>query len=238
MARQVLICENEDCGYQFSEAETSFLCCPKCGTLVSSNFARVKLEDRARRYGEILSFRKHLRISERIKNVAVFLTIPLVIADNLRYWNSGAAKVLDRDSFVLSSHIQLYFGRLIFPLIIDVYLANHDSNLVYKHFLKEKMWILHTIKAKVIMGIILYTLLFLLLRYHAIFHYWWVAYTLGKKWGVLTTEGYTEQEVFFYYFWLFLTVFYATYGLWDDWYARYLCENMSPKLPRRFNRWG
>ena len=238
MAREVLICENEDCAYRFSEAETSFLCCPKCGTLVSSNFARVNLEDRARRYGEILSFRKHLRISERIKKVADFLTIPLAIADGFRYWYTGAAKVLDRDSFVFSSHIQLYFGRIIFPLIIYVYLANHDSNVVYKHFLREKMWVLHTIKAKVIMGTILYTLLFLLLRYHAIFHYWRVAYLLGKKWGVLFTDGYVKQEVPSYYCWLLLAVFYATYGLWDDWYSRYLCENMSPKVPRRFNRWG
>ncbi len=233
MAREVLICENEDCAYQFSEAETSFLCCPKCGTLVSSNFARVNLEDRARLYRDILSFRKHLRISKIISYAAICLIAFLYILEGILFDYTGAYG--KRGWEAINFRNALTFEKSHFSFLIYVSFTLIDSDLVNKQDYKGRMWILHTIKAKVIMGMILYTLLFLLLRYHVPYYYWKTAYMIGDP--KATSYGLT-RELVFYYLYLVSTVFPSTYMLWDDWYSRYLCENMSPKEPRRFNRWG
>ena len=151
MARQVLICENEDCGYQFSEAETSFLCCPKCGTLVSSNFARVNLEDRARLYGDILSFRKHLRISKIISYAAICLTASLFFLDGTLFYYTVGYALRGRRRRARYFSNALMFRKAFFPVLIYTSLTLIDSDLVNKHDYKGRMWIFHTIKAKVIM---------------------------------------------------------------------------------------
>lgn len=237
MARKVLICENEDCAYRFSEAETSFLCCPKCGALVSSNFARVNLEDRARLYGEILSFRKHLRISNRIISAAGCLIFSLLVLEGILFYYTGAYGLRGREARYFSD--ELMFRKVFFPVLIYTSLTFIDSDLVNKHDYKGRMWIFHTIKAKVIMGMILYTLLFLLLRYHVPYYYWKTAYLIGDPKATSYDTPYDlTRELVFYYLYLFSAVFQSTYTLWDDWYSRYLCEKMSPKEPMRFNRWG
>lgn len=231
-------CENNDCNYQFTQPEESFLCCPKCGTRITRNFDALPPAERARKYLSISSFQQFLQIDTICTWVLMGVVWLVFVMDVLLFLkpNRPWRLVRRQDLYYRSLFHRGYIAVLIL-LIVDT--SRIDQNWMYRLFFKDKLWLMHTAKAKIILAILLslspfllFTLdtkVFLLRRYRDILRY---------RGRVNITEfiRISSLESAIYAVAVYAVIIYCLYRLWSDWYCRYRCESMTSVSQRRFDR--
>ena len=131
-------CENEKCRYEFFEREEHYICCPRCGEVVSENFPEEDSFFRGKAYIELCSYKKYLKKERYFAYIFAIIYLGL---------NLISFHILFR--YVVHSLIEVPYPSLVFfrgpfvPALFVAYLSVYDISKyqIYKKIFGEIVWV-------------------------------------------------------------------------------------------------
>ena len=132
-------CENEKCRYEFFEREEHYICCPRCGEVVSENFPEEDSFFRGKAYIELCSYKKYLKKERYFVYIfaIIFLGLSFISTDMVHDYVGDV--LIDTPRHISRT---LVLGPLV-PAFFVLHLSVYDISKyqIYKKIFGEIVWV-------------------------------------------------------------------------------------------------
>ncbi len=212
-----MICQNQQCGYQFFEQEQHYVLCPRCGELVADNLPATKTMEYAIEI-EQLHFKRFLEIWGYVTKVMIIL---VALSGILMIITSPPA--INSSRFRSIRSILKYYSALII-IFAAVFMTGIDKVAFYRKIVGEVSYICNTLRYKLVKLLLL--VVGVLLLYQYVFPF---IYELTKfnyiKYGI--SLKLLDHFQFYSLIWFWIVLLYCVFTDFYELYRYHLCEKIS-----------